>query len=130
MKISLLKIKFAILAASNAYNISPKLIDAIIKTESGYNQNAVGASHGEIGLMQLRPDYHDCAVFDVWENIYCGVAYLAEIKKMRAKQWGDAWFVGYNHGPNCDINYPEKTKYYRAVMNNMDDEWYLEGDEH
>ena len=46
--------KNIIIKASKKYNVSPKLIEAVIKAESGYNIRAVSAKGAE-GLMQLMP---------------------------------------------------------------------------
>jgi soluble lytic murein transglycosylase len=44
-----------ILRESEKYEIDPVFVVAVIKTESSFNPTARG-SHGEIGLMQLKPD--------------------------------------------------------------------------
>lgn len=44
----------SVLAAANKYGISPQLIDAVARQESGYRTNAVSHA-GAIGIMQLMP---------------------------------------------------------------------------
>lgn len=114
----MLKIQAAALIASNTYGVDKGLIMAMIEVESQYKQYAVGSSHGEIGLMQLRREFHPCASFDVFENIMCGTKYLARIKEIR-RDWGDAYFVAYNFGPYAPVKEPKKTAYYRKVMGVM-----------
>lgn len=108
----------AILAISAKYNMDPELVQAIIKVESNYNRMAVGKSHHEVGLMQLRPDYFKRATFDIKGNIEQGVAYLAEIRPKCIKKYGkDAWFICYNTGPNnVKLNSPKNFPYYKKVL--------------
>lgn len=112
-------IKAAVVSVALSYDLNPQLVTAIVQAESAFNPKAVGSSHGEIGLMQLRPEYHACASFDVHENIECGVSYLAEIKDLRQKDWGEAWFIGYNHGPFAQVKWPKATKYFKRIMDIM-----------
>lgn len=68
----------AVLAAADRYALSPWLIDAVARSESGYDADAVSPA-GAIGIMQLMPetarelgvDPHDPA-----QNIFGGAAYL------------------------------------------------------
>lgn len=100
------------------YNLDPHLVQAIIETESNFNIKAVGRSHGEVGLMQLRPKYFPKAKFDVETNIREGVKYLAYVQKICQSRYGDAWFVCYNVGPNRVLKHPTKHVYYRKVYGN------------
>ncbi len=45
----------SVLAAANRYGISPLLIDAVARQESGYRANVVSRA-GAVGIMQLMPD--------------------------------------------------------------------------
>jgi hypothetical protein len=64
--------------------LDPALVDAVIKVESDYRQETIGAA-GEVGLMQVRPStarllgFHgnDKELADPATNIRLGVAYLA-----------------------------------------------------
>lgn len=97
------------------YGIDPHLVLAIIDTESNFNIKAKGASHGEVGLMQLHPKYFPKAKFDIETNIAQGTKYLAKMQKLCQSKYGDAWFVCYNVGPNRFLKYPTKHLYYRKV---------------
>ena len=74
--------KNIILKASKKYNVSPKLIEAVIKAESGFNIKAV-SDKGAEGLMQLMPqtqrklDVTD--PFNPSQNIYGGTEYLKSL---------------------------------------------------
>lgn len=105
---------FSICASMNAFNsttIDCNKAVAIAKVESNLNPNAVGKSHGEIGLMQLRPEFHRCASFDPATNIRCALHYM---KKLKASK-GECWATYYNTGPNSGIKYPCKHKYYKKI---------------
>lgn len=88
--------------ASKKYNISKDIINAVIKTESMYDQFAVSRA-GAMGLMQLMPKTAlELGVekpFDVKENIMGGTAYL---RKMLDRYEGnlDHALAAYNAGPH------------------------------
>lgn len=94
--------------------IEKELILAIIKVESNFNQYAIGKTHKERGLMQLRPTYHK-ASFNIKDNMDEGVAYLMYLKKRCTKKYGEAWFVCYNHGPNKTLDFVKDSNYYQKV---------------
>jgi len=102
---------------SRKYGISSELIVAIVKVESNFNPKAVGSSHGEVGLMQLRPKYFKTATFDVENNMEIGVKYLAKLKKICYPKYGDAWFICYNLGPSKTVKHPKLFAYYKKVTN-------------
>ena len=117
--ITLAKIQAVILAAATTYDLDPALLNAIVEVESGYNHLAVGKTHGEIGLFQLRPDYHPCASFDIEENVFCAAGYLAFIKRKHSDRFPQSWFVFYNYGPYSKIQRPRETEYFAKVMGAM-----------
>lgn len=94
------------------YHMEPGLIAAIIAVESKFKPNAVGRTHGEIGLMQLRPEFHLTRVscletrrkmlFSINNNIATGVEYLAAIRRVYEGHYrGLRWVEHYNRGINA-----------------------------
>lgn len=99
------------------HGVDPHLALAIATVESGMNPKAIG-SLGEIGLFQLRPEYHDVIQGDIRNNIEVAVKYLAELK-VRCKYLGNEFFICYNYGPKRLLKYPRKTKYYAKVSREL-----------
>ena len=98
--------------------LDPDLALAIATVESGLNPNVVGGL-GEIGLFQLRPQYHKVFKGHPEHNMLIGIAYLAELQKKYSRKYGDAWFVLYNYGPYNPPKYPRQTAYYKKVMKEL-----------
>lgn len=98
--------------------IDPDLAVAIATIESGLNPNAVGSSHGELGLFQLRPEYHSTIAGNARHNMLVGIAYLLELKTRFKPKYGSAWFVAFNYGPTKvqKLKAPQETAYYHKVM--------------
>lgn len=71
-----------IVNASKKYNVSPKLIEAVIKAESGYDIRAI-SDKGAEGLMQLMPKTQKMLEvtnpFNPYQNIYGGTEYLKSL---------------------------------------------------
>lgn len=106
---------YTIVKYGKRYGINPHLIAAIISVESRFNPWAIG-SIGEIGLMQLRPEFHGPkqSLFNIDNNIHTGVRYLSKIKKYHKKKYPDyKWVELYNRGPSSR---PKKFIYTRKVM--------------
>src|SRR5690606_31993954 len=101
------------------YNVDPELALAIAEKESSFNPNAIG-SKGEIGLFQLRPEYHDVRPGEVEHNIDVAIRYLAQLQR-KCAHYLDAFFICYNLGPNYKrLKHPTKFPYYKqvkAIMN-------------
>lgn len=108
-------VKIATKAASE-HGLDPKLVLAIIEVESNFNPKAVGRTHGELGLMQLRPEFHACASLEELANILCGVKYLSKLKSRFESRLGTAWFVRYNWGESRPLPAPKQTHYFRRVQ--------------
>jgi soluble lytic murein transglycosylase-like protein len=106
----------AVNEAAAKYNIRPKLLKAIIKVESNGNPKAVGKSHGEIGLMQLRREYFPAVTHDIKTNVTIGARYLAELKEKKKNEYGCAWFVAFNVGPNLQLKHPKLHPYFKKVL--------------
>ena len=90
-----------IMKASQTYCLSPALIKAVIKVESGFIEDAVSHA-GAQGLMQLMPDTaKDLKIVDVFDpevNIFGGTRLLRE----HINEFGSLKraLIAYNAGPN------------------------------
>jgi soluble lytic murein transglycosylase-like protein len=111
------QIEFLIRQSAVRHGIDPELAVAIATVESKLNPEMVGGL-GEIGLFQLRPEYHNVVQHDVYQNIETGVAYLAVLKR-QCRKYGPAYFVCYNYGPSRELKHPTKFKYYTLVITEM-----------
>jgi soluble lytic murein transglycosylase-like protein len=94
-----------IIKESKRNGIDPLLVAAIIKVESNWRANAIGTS-GEVGLMQLRPEFHKDA------SVKTGIEYLAYLRRRCGK---DAFVTCYNNGPNRKPKYPRLHPYSKKV---------------
>lgn len=110
-------------SAGSAYAVSPALIDAIARTESGYNQQAVSKARA-VGIMQLMPGTAKQMRVDASnaaDNIRGGTAYL---RYLLNRYDGDlvCTIAAYNAGPGnvskqrCVPNFPETMAYVERVM--------------
>jgi len=99
-----------IAAAAESYGLDPKLIEAVIKTESDFNAAAVSPV-GAQGLMQLMPgtaaDLGVTDAFDPEQNIQAGSKYL---KQLMDRYDGDAKLAlaAYNWGMGNLERHPER----------------------
>lgn len=102
--------------------IDPDYAVAIATVESSLNPKAIGQL-GEIGLFQLRPEFHDVRAGNHKHNIQVAISYLKEIKERWEPQVGNAWFVFFNCGPynppRLFSEYPRHTRYYKKVMHEL-----------
>ena len=110
-----------------ARRLEPRLVQAVIQVESGYNRRA-RSNKGAMGLMQLMPDTaSDLAVGDPWdpeENLRGGTSYL---RKLLDRFGGlDLALAAYNAGPEAVAKYDgippyEQTReYVRRVLGLFD----------
>ena len=111
--------------AARLHGLDAKLIHAVIRAESGYNENAV-SSKGAVGLMQLIPAtaqrYGVVNSYDPTQNIAGGTRYLRDLLKMFNGNIELA-LAGYNAGENAVIRagnrippYPETMAYVPKVL--------------
>jgi len=109
-----------------AYEISPALVNAIIKVESNYQAQAVSPK-GAQGLMQLMPGtakrFGVTDVFDPEDNITGGVKYLDFLFEEFGEQNLKLVLAGYNAGEeavrkhgNMIPPYKETQRYVKDVL--------------
>lgn len=106
-----------ILYAALTYNIPEKVIGAIIEVESKFNARAIGPV-GEIGLMQVRPEYSSISrkkLFDPCTNVFEGTRKLAEAREQCNNLIEDTYVVCYNLGVAAGrrVRYPKLFPYYK-----------------
>lgn len=110
-----------------ARDLEPRLVQALVQVESGYNRKA-RSNKGAIGLMQLMPGTAaDLAVADPWDadqNLRGGTSYL---RQMIDRFGGlDLALAAYNAGPEAVMKYggippyEETRAYVRRVLGLFD----------
>lgn len=110
------------------YGLTPELLHAVIRTESGYNDAAVSRA-GAQGLMQLMPGtaarYGVKDSFNPVENVRGGAAYLRDLLDMFGQDLRLA-LAGYNAGENAVVRYgnrippyAETQGYVRTVLEHL-----------
>ena len=92
-------VKQAIIKQSNAMGVDPAIMLSLAKIESGFNQNAKGAS-GTVGVFQLMPSTAKNMGYNPYnldENIKAGITYY----KNMYNQFGsmELAVAAYNSGP-------------------------------
>jgi hypothetical protein len=104
---------------SRSYDVSPALVKAVIKAESGFDPNAVSPK-GAQGLMQLMPETSDdLKVYDAFyprDNIDGGVKFLKQLMSRFDNDLPLA-LAAYNAGPETVAKYEgippyEETRHY------------------
>lgn len=116
-------LKAIIIAAAKAHDMSPYTVAAIASVESDFNATKIG-SIGEVGVMQLRPEYHLKAsetpdvLLDPQVNIYRAVKYLASLRNRCVFKAEKTWVLCYNLGPTgaTRIKNPKEFPYYKKFM--------------
>lgn len=132
-----------IIADSQAYDLDPIFILAVIQTESTFNPKAKGTS-GELGLMQILPNTAqwiakryglkwkgDKSLYDPVTNVRIGIRYFAHLRKEFPRS-AYHYLPAYNMGPKNvrrldrkigSVDHkgkPKKREYAVRVMKNYD----------
>jgi hypothetical protein len=116
----MLELLTTILIASSAQNVDPYLVAAVVQVESQFNANRVG-DLGEIGLMQLRPEYfskeNPQRLFNPRRNIEIGVRYLKEVQAHCKYKSAHTFVVCYNAGitGGSRLLRPKEFAYYLKI---------------
>lgn len=96
--------------AARMHGVDPRLVHAVIRAESGYNERAL-SNKGAVGLMQLIPATAERMgvrnIYDPVENIFGGTRYLAMLLKMFNNDMELA-LAGYNAGEGAVQRYGNK----------------------
>jgi hypothetical protein len=109
---------------ARAQGLSPRLVQAVVQVESGYNPRAL-SSKGAMGLMQLMPDTaRDLGVVDAYDpdqNLRGGTRYLwQQIRRFQGNL--ELALAAYNAGPTAVARhdgvppYEETRRYIAKVM--------------
>ena len=118
-KVSLVGIPAYIKLAAKKSGLPPKLIKAVIYTESRGKENAI-SSAGAIGVMQLEPATAKSLGVNPWnpkENVIGGARYLARL----IKRFGGLWrgLEAYNEGETALMQgnvFPQAVSYATNVI--------------
>ena len=117
-----------LLEAANHYQVSPDLINAIIKTESNHQIDAINVNtrgSEDVGLMQINSEwlprikklgYDRSSLFDPCTNITVGTWILAQ----EVQRFGYTWIAvgAYNAGPSKKQAL-RRERYATRVYNNL-----------
>ena len=104
--------------AARTHGVDPRLVHAVIRAESGYNERAQ-SNKGAQGLMQLIPATAERMgvknVFDPVENVFGGTRYLSQLIKMFN---GDIELAlaGYNAGENAVVRHGNRIPPYAETQ--------------
>ena len=113
--------------AAKENNLDPKLLNAVVEQESGYNPNAISRA-GATGLMQLMPETAQTLgvknPLNPVENIRAGAKYLSSLLN---RYQGNVMLAlsAYNAGPGNVEKFKgvppfkETKEYVKSVMNRL-----------
>lgn len=97
--------------------VDPHLVLAIAQTESQLDQSKIGPV-GELGVMQVRPEYSTKNLHNLKENIKEGIRILKSAQVSCKHREAMEWVVCYNAGNTggSRLKYPHLFPYYVKVM--------------
>jgi soluble lytic murein transglycosylase-like protein len=111
---------------SEQHQVDPYLVAAVVKTESSWQVDAIG-SIGELGLMQLRPEFFSGDLKDGKTNLTLGVEFLSSLTNRcshlnEQAKWEHAYVICFNTGVrgSYKINDPAKFSYLVKVKGNYE----------
>lgn len=114
------EIKQKIIDQSKLMGVDPAIMLSIAKTESGFRQEAIGAS-GTIGVFQLMPSTArglGCDPYKLDENIKCGITYYRNMYKMFGSM--EKAVAAYNSGSGtvkrCNCIPAHSQKFVNKIM--------------
>lgn len=108
------------------HGVSPQVTEAVIQVESSGKVFAVGKSHGEIGLMQIRDKYvpeTKLQLFQSCTNVMVGTRILGQLKKECPMCIDKVYVNMYNLGRSGSkkLRYPRLWGYHRKVLLAMEE---------
>jgi soluble lytic murein transglycosylase-like protein len=84
---------------ADVYNVPSKILEAIIYVESRGDPSIVSKNGKDVGLMQLRTQYHDVKdPLDPCENIKAGARYLRQVISDCPYKVDYSYVLCYNRG--------------------------------
>lgn len=106
--------------------IQPQVTNAVISVESTGNVFAVGSSHYEIGLMQIRDKYvpeSRLQLFQSCTNVMVGTRILGQLKRKCKLCIDKTWVNAYNLGwvGSRKLRYPKKWRYYKKIVAKLEE---------
>lgn len=119
-------IQSCILFFSMLNGIDPALTKAVISVESSGKVMAIGKSHGELGLLQIRPQYvpeNAVQLLNPCTNVMVGTRILGQLKKECPMCIDKVYVNMYNLGRSGakKLRYPRLWKYHRKVLLAMEE---------
>lgn len=98
-------------ALSREYGLEPADVNAIIQVESKWDASAVGQL-GEIGLLQLRPEYFPINTHTPIEaQLRIGIRHLSAIKARCPHREGLDWVICHNVGIKGALKFKHPSKF-------------------
>lgn len=98
--ISIAIIKAIIIGEAIKAGFNPSIALAVAHIESNYRTHVMG-THGEIGLMQIRPEYSKISGADLLDPRKNAREGIRQLKKLQVK-YPESFLCRYNGaGPNC-----------------------------